>query len=215
MVIAISKRTKRRRSFYDHQNDRYSCTDVVQIGGSILSPTAHTAARVPARISEQQCCNKINRGTFELGVASTRFRATVLHGESTNVPVWNWKLLGSRETCEDFPPRIEAVGLRGSSQSPRGGPRPVVRGSSASRQTSQNVYRKRVWGSSVLASVGSGDLWVCGPGWFSRGFPVCGLPFLCPLVFLDVHSRSVDLAVTELRRAPTQEPAPYRYPLQV
>ena len=93
----------------------------------------------------------------------------------------------------------------------------LVGGRGASKQTSPNVNRKRVWDFSVLASVGSGALWVCGAGWLSRGFPVCGLPFLCPLVFLSMFSMvtsTADLSVTELQRAPTQEPALCRYPLQ-
>ena len=199
----ISKRTERRRSFhrfYDHLNERYSCTDAVQIGGSIVYPTAHTAAVVLRPLSP---------------VPAPHLGATVLHGESTLVPVWNWKLLGVVEHAWTFLNESRQLDSEA-----RRIPHVVdhvllVGGRSASKQTSLNVNRKRIWGSSVLASLDSGALWVCGAGWFSRGFPVCGLPFLCPLVFPfcvfhgDLHSRSIDLAVTEL-----QEPAPYRYPLQ-
>ena len=166
-----------------------------------MYPTAHTAAAVLKLLSPG---------------ASPHLGATVLHGQSTLVPVWNWKLLGVVEHAWTFLNESRQLDSEA-----RRIPHVVdhvllVGGRNASKQTSLNVNQKRFWDSSVLASVGSGALWVCGAGWFFRGFPVCGL--LALFVFCvfqgDVHSRSIDLAVTELQRAPTQEPAPCRYPLQ-
>ena len=152
--------------------------------------------RVPARISEQQCCVKLNTGVFELGVASIRFgmeRARPCQlgtGNSWGVVEHAWTFLNESRQLDSKARRILHVVKTG------------------------NVFGVLL--SWLLWALGLG---VCGAGWFSRGFLVCGLPFLCPYVFLfcvfqgDVHSRSIDLAVTELRRAPTQEPAPLKAPL--
>ena len=106
----------------------------------------------------------------------------MLHGEGI-LPVWNWKLLGV-EHAWTFPNESRQLDSKACRILHVVNHVLLVGGCSASKQTSLNVNWKRVWGSSVLASVGSGALWVCGAGWFSHAslFVACpsfALFFLC------------------------------------
>ena len=83
----ISKRT--------HRYDRYSCTGVVQIGGIYLvfhdthssgCSQASVSGR-PARISEQQCCSKLNRRCTRVQCCKPLFGATALCGDCRNPSV--------------------------------------------------------------------------------------------------------------------------------